>query len=178
MKFWADHFVPMWFWEMLQSRLPKWERCVPLSVCRRVQGEFRRCPASAASTRLIPITTLKFHKSKSEHFNQQQKKYTRDALCWGEEKKKKKRDATHRLRFWVGALQARQWREHVCLGRLRLVRMFLLRDFEKRRHAEETQETIWYGIWDQFKNKCVFLQKKKKVFYWFFLLNLQRWWSN
>lgn len=45
------------------------------------------------------------------------------------------------LMIWGGSLQAGQWRQRVCLGRVRAIQLFLLGDFKERGHAGDTEET-------------------------------------
>lgn len=50
-------------------------------------------------------------------------------------------DTKQHLMFRGGALQAGQRRQRVCLGRVRVIRLFLLGDFKERGHAGDTEET-------------------------------------
>lgn len=65
--------------------------------------------------------------------------------------------------FWGGALQAGQWRQRVCLGRV--IRLFLLGDFKERGHAGDTEETKQ----DQtkpFPKNWIYITHPTRRFFW------------
>lgn len=123
--------------------------CVPLSVCWGAEGVPTVHPGSAASNGLPPITGLKWKRSKQEHLKRINGGITT------------KREPLHEercdyLTVRLGALQTGQRRQHVRLGRVRSIRMFLLRDFVERRHAEQKR--------GDFRSTIISKKQKKDLF--------------